>query len=589
MSFLFQPEIMTTIKFIPRAERERLQREEEKRKVEERKQIEQENKAKKKEFLKKTFDQSLTDHPMTTAESGLTGKEQEMIKSRYLGAPSSNVQSKQKQNPASAKFDWDYELEDTAEPNQEEEAVIPQRNHSSSDPLEKLDRNTSLIHWSQKLSKEMTERDWRIFREDHKIYISGGRVPNPFRSWSESTLPRELLESIHKAGYTKPSPIQMQSIPIAMQQRDLVGISSTGSGKTAAFVLPMLYYIKQLPPITAELAGDGPYGLVLAPSRELALQIEQEAVKFSSFCRIRICSIVGGRSAEQQTLTLSQGVELIVATPGRLADSLDAKQTVLNQCFYVVLDEADRMVDLGFEPFLNSILDAIPSGPRRITQMFSATMPVSVEKLTRKYLVQPVTVTVGDVSGGEAKSQIQQRIEFVQSEAEKRNHLLEAIESTESPIIVFVNSKRNADYVGTLLDNTGYRVMVLHSGKIQQRREEALNQFKEGSADVLVATDVAGRGIDVQDVQHVINYDMARTIDDYTHRIGRTGRAGKSGLATSFILPIDEEILPSLKKFLIDARQIIPPEMDRIVVPTNLIDGEGMGTKRKRDGTVYAI
>jgi ATP-dependent RNA helicase DDX23/PRP28 len=435
----------------------------------------------------------------------------------------------------------------------------------------------------------MTDRDWIIFREDFKIFVSGGRAPVPFRSWSESALPRDLLNAITKAGYTKPTPIQMQAIPIAMMPRDLIGISSTGSGKTAAFVLPMLFYLKSLPPINSISAADGPYALVMAPSRELALQIEQESLKFSTFCKIRVCSIVGGRSAEQQTLTLSQGVEMIVATPGRLADSLDGNQTVLNQCFYVVLDEADKMVDLGFEPYLNRILESIPTGElangqRRITQMFSATMPVSVERLTRKYLVNPLTVTVGEFVGGAAKSEIEQRLEFTRSETEKRSKLYAVAQATEAPIIVFVNSKAAADRVGLVMDNAGYRVMVLHSGKMQQKREEAIGMFKAGSADVLVATDVAGRGIDVPDVKHVINYDLPTSIEDYTHRIGRTGRAGKSGLATSFVSPYDEPLLPELKKFMLAAKQFIPEELERVHVERN----EDIGVKRKRDGVVYA-
>ena len=583
---------MTTpvIQFISKAERQRLQEAEEQQKLAERKQLESENKARKKELLKLgakgTPEPVLT--PMTTDESShLTEEDRQLIKQRYLGAPSRPipVEKPKKLNPSSMKFDWNYDLEDTLV----EDVSVSGPTTTKRDALDKLDAKSSTVlrHWSQKLSSEMTDRDWRIFKEDFKIYVTGGKVPPPFRSWTESGLPRELLDACYKAGYTKPTPIQMQAIPIAMMPKDMVGISSTGSGKTAAFVLPMLFYIKQLPPVTPAIAADGPYALVLAPSRELALQIEQEATKFSSFCKFKVCSIVGGRSAEQQTLTLSQGVEMIVATPGRLADSLDASQTVLNQCFYVVLDEADKMVDLGFEPYLNRILDSIPPGPRRITQMFSATMPVAVEKLTRKYMISPVTVTVGDIGGGEGKIQIEQRIEFVQSDSDKKRKLFEAVSATEFPVIVFVNSKRNADYVGQLLDNAGYRTMVLHSGKMQQKREDAINQFKSKAVDILVATDVAGRGIDVPDVQHVVNYDMARSIEDYTHRIGRTGRAGKSGIATSFVAPIDDEILPDLKKFLLEAKQFVPEEMQRVVSTTNTIDGEG-GAKRKRDGIVYA-
>jgi ATP-dependent RNA helicase DDX23/PRP28 len=480
-------------------------------------------------------------------------------------------------------FDYDYEAEDTSGGANYNEAFsmnLFADTHESKP-------SSNYAHWSKKLTKEITDRDWKIFKEDYQVFVTGGKGPNPFRSWSESGLPRDLLDAIYKAGYTKPTPIQMQAIPIAMIPKDLVGISSTGSGKTAAFVLPMLFYIKQLPAVTPLIAQDGPYALILAPSRELALQIEQEASKFSSFCRMKICSIVGGRSAEQQTLTLSQGVEMVVATPGRLADSLDAKQTVLNQCFYVVLDEADKMVDLGFEPFLTRILDSIPTGPKRITQMFSATMPVSVERLTRRYLVNPLTVTVGDFDGGLAKSNIEQRLQFTQTDMDKKRYMFDIIANTEFPVIVFVNSKRAADQVGLWLDNAGYRVMVLHSGKVQQKREDAINQFKSKDADILVATDVAGRGIDVPDVKHVVNFDMPKNIEDYTHRIGRTGRAGKSGIATSLITPFDEEVLPELKKFLISAKQFVPEELDRVSIPSGI--DEGMNPKRKRDGTVYAI
>ena len=558
---------MTSIKFVPRKERERLQREEERKADEDRKRSEQELKQRKRELLKQA-----------------------------IVAPQQVLATEPQRPPPSSKSrdGDDLEAQDTslAETDALYFSNVPKTDEDVS--LKKLDAklssSASLIHWKQKLTSEMTQRDWRIFREDYQIFISGGRdVPNPFRSWSESGLPRGLLDAIHRVGYTKPSPIQMQAIPIAMIPRDLVGISSTGSGKTAAFVLPMVYYIQQRPAITTTTAADGPYALIMAPSRELALQIEQEALKFSNFCSIRVCSIVGGRSAQLQTMTLSQGIELIVATPGRLADSLDAKQTVLNQCFYVVLDEADKMLDLGMEPFISQILDSIPpSGglQERVTQMFSATMPASVERLSRKYLNNPITVTVGDFSGGAIKTEISQRLEFVQTESEKRKKLYQVIQETESPIIVFVNSKRSADQVGNQLDNAGYRTMVLHSGKVQQKREDAIAQFKSGSAEVLVATDVAGRGIDVPDVQHVINFDMPRTIEDYTHRIGRTGRAGKTGLATSFILPYDDDILPELKKFFQAAKQFIPEELENVSTDMDYSDGTG---KRKRDGTVYAL
>ena len=559
------------IRFVSKAEREQIRLAQEQEKLDHAKRVMDENKKRRREFVKETH--VIANDPQT------------IIPREDIAKP---VVSK-------FKFEWDAS-EDTSALAEETNAA---KQGSKTDPLNKLDARLAtsrldLLHWSKKLTGEMQTRDWRIFREDNEISVSGSKgrvIPTPFRAWSESSLPRDLLDAIVLAGYTKPTPIQMQAIPLALEGVDLIGISSTGSGKTAAFILPMFVYIKKtiLSGKSHSLGQDGPLALILAPSRELAIQIEQEAVKFASFCKIKTCTIVGGRSAEQQTMTLSQGVELVVATPGRLADSLDAKQTVLNQCFYVVLDEADKMVDLGFESYLNRILDSIPATQHgapevadestyRITQMFSATMPVSVEKLTRKYLYNPVTVTIGDV-GGRAKADIEQRIEFVKSEKDKRRILLEIISATQFPAIVFVNSKRSADYVGQTLDGIGHRVIVLHSGKMQDKREEAIRSFKAGKSDILVATDVAGRGIDIAGVQHVINYDMAKNIEDYTHRIGRTGRAGLSGLATSFINLTDEEtagVLPDLKKFLQQAKQYVPEELVQIA-----------DHKRKRDSTIY--
>uniref|UniRef100_A0A8C9LLV9 RNA helicase n=1 Tax=Piliocolobus tephrosceles TaxID=591936 RepID=A0A8C9LLV9_9PRIM len=204
-------------------------------------------------------------------------------------------------------------------------------------------------HWSEKKREEMTDRDWRIFREDNEIYIKGGIVPPPIRTWEESGLSPDLLKAIKKAKYDKPTPIQMQAIPISLEMRDLIGIAETGSGKTAAFVLPMLSYVKKLPPLTYETSQDGPYALVIAPSRELAIQIYEETNKFASYCSCRTVALVGGRNAEAQAFELRKGVEIIIGTPGRLQDCLEKAYTVLNQCNYVILDEADRMMDMGFE------------------------------------------------------------------------------------------------------------------------------------------------------------------------------------------------------------------------------------------------
>jgi len=319
-------------------------------------------------------------------------------------------------------------------------------------------------HWSEKAVHEMTERDWRIFREDFNISTRGGSIPNPIRSWEESGLPQELLDAVRKAGYTKPSPIQMQAIPIALQGRDLIGVAETGSGKTASFVLPMLVYISKLPPLTPLTEVDGPYAVILAPTRELAQQIEEETIKFASFMKVRTVCIVGGQSIEEQGFQLRRGCEIIVATPGRLIDCLKSQYAVLNQCNYVVLDEADRMVSMGFEPQVNEILDAMPSSflksenedeaasqeslaatgecVYRTTMMYSATMPPGVDRLARKYLRRAASVAIGTT--GRAVDRIEQRIRFARNESDKYNILLDVLnKSPDPPIIIFANQKKS--------------------------------------------------------------------------------------------------------------------------------------------------
>jgi len=465
-------------------------------------------------------------------------------------------------------------------------------------------KDDNKMHWTEKPVNEMSARDWRIFREDFQIFIRGGRVPNPMRIWAEGPLPWELLEAIHKVGYAKPTPVQMQTIPIACEHRDLIAVAETGSGKTAAYMLPLLAYVKNLPPLTDATAQDGPYGIVLAPSRELVLQIEEEAKKFSAYITsVRVVSVVGGRDAEQQAFALRQGAEICLATPGRLCDALDKRHTVLNQCNYVVIDEADKMVDLGFEDYVRRTLLAIPgsnmksdaeeeaitqeleakAGHRkyRITQMFSATMPPAIERMARTFLRCPSIISVGDP--GHAKKDIEQRLEFV-GEAKKKKRLEEMLVGAEPPIIVFVNQKKAVDVLAKSLDNSGYRVCSIHGGKSQEQREWAMNSFKEGRYDILVATDVAGRGLDIEGVMQVINFDMPKTIEDYTHRIGRTGRAGNKGLAASMVTPEDSEIFYDLTQFLKSSNQIVPPELashpaSKFKPGTLNEHGQAMGTK----------
>ncbi|KAG9226388.1 hypothetical protein CCMSSC00406_0003267 [Pleurotus cornucopiae] len=458
-------------------------------------------------------------------------------------------------------------------------------------------------HWTEKPLEEMKERDWRIFREDFSISARGGQIPHPLRSWTESAIPPAILECIENIGYKEPSPIQRQAIPIGLQNRDIIGIAETGSGKTAAFVIPMLTFILKLPPFTDDIRHLGPYALILAPTRELAQQIESETKKFATPLGYHCVSIVGGRAVEEQQFNLREGAEIIIATPGRLKDVLERHVLVLSQCRYVVMDEADRMVHLGFEVDLTFILDALPAetmqgedlgeqmdvdgetlvkkGRTRVTTLFSATMPAAVERLARKYLKRPAVITIGEA--GRAVDTVEQRVEFVIGDEKKKQKLLEILNSGQfaAPIIVFVNQKKTADMVAKDLSRAGWNAATLHSGKNQEQREASLQALRSGESDVLVATDLAGRGIDVQDVSLVINYQMAGTIEAYVHRIGRTGRAGKLGTAITFLTNDDDEVMYDLKQEISKSPvSKVPAELAKHESAQHKVSRE---MKRKRD------
>ncbi|XP_664922.1 U5 snRNP 100 kD protein [Cryptosporidium hominis TU502] len=278
----------------------------------------------------------------------------------------------------------------------------------------------------------MTERDWKIFREDYSINVRGKDVPNPIRNWKDCHVLEIQTELIKNIGYEKPTPIQMQCIPIGLKLRDMIGIAETGSGKTIAFLIPLISYVGNKPILDYKTSQEGPYGLILAPARELALQIEDEAQKLLSktheLKRIRTLSIVGGRNIDQQAFSLRKGVEIIIATPGRMQDCLEKTLTVLVQCSYVILDEADRMIDLGFQDSLNFILDQIPPEIQRTTHMFSATMQKELENIAKRYLNSPINVTIGDIGAG--KKSIQQILNFI-SETKKKSTLINTLNNKE--------------------------------------------------------------------------------------------------------------------------------------------------------------
>ncbi|CAM9802029.1 unnamed protein product [Ascophyllum nodosum] len=469
-------------------------------------------------------------------------------------------------------------------------------------------------HWSEKASSDsgccpladMSDRDWRIFREDFDIRVKGGKAPLPLRFWEEGNLPSSVMEAIRELGYEKPSPIQRQAIPIGMERRDIIGIAETGSGKTAAFGIPMIAYILSLDPgMRDRVPEQGPLALIMAPTRELALQqIEEECKKFCKFAGLKTVCVVGGQNIETQAFTLRKGVEIIIGTPGRLNDCVEKHYLVLNQCHYVVLDEADRMIDMGFEEQVLAVLDAMGGTLKaddeelaymqemkakqarntkdlvRFTAMFSATMPPAVERMAKKYLRHPAIVQIGDEDTGKNR-RIDQRVLWM-TETQKKTKVLEILRShgKDDRVLVFINTKKSADMLGRQLEQAGFSAVVLHGGKTQDQREDNLESFREGIYTVLVATDVASRGLDIPDVKEVINYELPSKIETYCHRIGRTGRAGKDGVATSFLTEHDEEIMFGLKEYLQSTESHVPQQLAK-----HNAAQAAVGTRRE-DGTL---
>jgi ATP-dependent RNA helicase RhlE len=335
----------------------------------------------------------------------------------------------------------------------------------------------------------------------------------------------ELLQAVHAAGYDFPTPIQAQAIPVALKGRDLMGLAQTGTGKTAAFTLPIVQRLIGGPRRTR--------ALILTPTRELAAQVEESFVKYSRFAELSVVPVYGGVPLEPQERALRKGVDVVVATPGRLIDHLERQNVVFDDLEVLVLDEADRMLDMGFAPQINRIVREIPA--YRQTMLFSATMPPEVEALARKYLRKPVVVQVGRRSM--AASGVTHAVYPVPRER-KSALLIELLrrEGMDS-VLVFSRTKHGADRVVRDLEAAGISATAMHADKTQAQRTNALEGFKSGEIRVLVATDIAQRGLDISDITHVINYDVPQQAEDYVHRIGRTARAGATGDAFTFMAP----------------------------------------------------
>jgi ATP-dependent RNA helicase RhlE len=366
----------------------------------------------------------------------------------------------------------------------------------------------------------------------------------------------ELLQAVHDAGYTSPTPIQQQAIPVALDGRDLIGLAQTGTGKTAGFTLPIIERLLEEGYGHTKAGAHRVRVLVLTPTRELCVQVDESFRKYGKHTTLRVASVYGGVPLEPQTKLLRKGVDVIVATPGRLLDHMERQNVVFDELEVLVLDEADRMLDMGFAPQLNRIVAEVPRF--RQTLLFSATMPPEVEALARKYLRKPVVVQVGRRSS--AASTVTHAVYPVPRD--KKTALLAELLKKESldSVLIFSRTKHGADKVVRHLTSEGISATAMHADKSQGERTRALEDFKQGKVRVLVATDIAQRGLDVSGISHVINYDVPQQAEDYVHRIGRTGRAASTGDAFTFMAPDEIAMVRAIER-------VIGEPIPRISVP----------------------
>lgn len=429
--------------------------------------------------------------------------------------------------------------------------------------------------------------------EDIPVETSGNDVPPAIASFKDFDFHEVLRSNIELAGYEVPTPVQKHAVPIAGNDRDLMACAQTGSGKTAAFLFPLISKLLRNPELldVPQETGRGsmfnrrsksyPLGLILAPTRELSTQIYDEARKFTYRTGLRPVVVYGGQDIKQQLRDLERGVDILVATPGRLMDLLERGRVSLSHVRYLCFDEADRMLDMGFEPQIRQIVQESDMSEDRQTLMFSATFPKEIQRLASDFLKNYVFLAVGRV--GSTTDFITQKVEYAR-ENEKRDLLMSILPKCDGLTLIFTETKRGADSLEHFLITENIQATSIHGDRTQGEREHALAMFRCGRCPVLVATDVAARGLDIPNVLHVINYDLPSNIDDYVHRIGRTGRAGNTGTAISFVNEDNKNILKDLYELLKENNQQVQSWLEDMVENVYGWGGRGGGSRRGGGG-----
>ncbi|GAA96600.1 uncharacterized protein L969DRAFT_94943 [Mixia osmundae IAM 14324] len=421
--------------------------------------------------------------------------------------------------------------------------------------------------------RERTEVEHEAIRTKFHIHAEttaeDDEIPPPIPTFAEMKLPRPILKHLKAKKILAPTPIQLQGIPVALQGRDMIGVAFTGSGKTLAFSLPLLMFAVEAEKRLPFTSSEGPIGVIICPSRELARQTYEgllemaKALEYDGYPQVNTLLAIGGLDMREQQHVFAKGVHMVVATPGRLQDLLSKQKINFDSCKYLCMDEADRMIDMGFEEDVRNIMSFFKH--QRQTLLFSATMPAKIRDFAQASLIKPIIVNVG--RSGAANLDIIQEVEYVKQEA-KMVYLLECLQKTPPPVIIFSDNKNEVDDIQEYLLLKGVEAVAIHGSKTQEEREYAIKSFKSHARDVLVASGVASKGLDFAEIQHVINFSMPKEIEDYVHQIGRTGRSGKTGIATTFVnVNTSEPTLLDLKYLLLEAKQRVPPFLLQIDDP----------------------
>ncbi|XP_026486982.2 uncharacterized protein LOC113394021 isoform X1 [Vanessa tameamea] len=427
-----------------------------------------------------------------------------------------------------------------------------------------------------------SEEEVQMFRAAKEITVSGNNVPRPNHVFDEGNFPDHVMSTIKEQGWEEPTGIQAQGWPIALSGRDMVGIASTGSGKTLAYMLPAAVHIVHQPRIQR---GDGPIALILAPTRELAQQIQSVAQAYSARGCIRNTCLFGGSPKGPQARDLERGVEIVIATPGRLIDFLERGTTNLRRCTYLVLDEADRMLDMGFEPQIRKIIEQIR--PDRQVLMWSATWPKEIQALAEDFLTDYIKVNIGSLNLS-ANNNIKQIIEVCEEhekELKLSNLLKEIASEKDNKVIVFVETKKKVDDIARAVRRNGHKALAIHGDKSQPERDAVLTEFRNGATTILIATDVAARGLDVEDVKFVVNFDYPNSSEDYIHRIGRTGRCQQSGTAYTYFTSGDARQARALVAVLRETGQNPPAKLSDMARNNNNSSSRNRWQQRKENNS----